>query len=35
MVFFALVVLRTFVFKSKQDFEADSALPLSDGKEIS
>ncbi len=35
MVLFALVVLRTFAFKSKQDFEPDSALPLSDGKEIS
>ncbi len=34
MVFFALVVLRTFAFKSKRDFEPDSQLPLFDGKEL-
>lgn len=34
MSFFALVVLRTFAFKTQSDFQADSQLPLSDGKEI-
>lgn len=31
---FVLVVLRTFAFKTKGDFEPHSQLPLSDGKEI-
>ena len=35
MTFFTLVVLRTFVFKTKRDFESQGALPLTDGKEIS
>ncbi len=35
MTFFALVVLRTFAFKTKGDFQPHSELPLSDGKEIS
>lgn len=34
MSFFALVVLRTFAFKTKGDFQPHSELPLSDGKEI-
>jgi predicted permease len=35
MAFFTLVVLRTFAFKTKRDFEPQGQLPLSDGKEIS
>jgi hypothetical protein len=35
MVMFALVVVRTFVWKAKGDFESQSALPLSEGKVIS
>jgi hypothetical protein len=31
---FVLMVLRTFAFKTKHDFEPHSALPLNDGKEI-
>ena len=31
---FVLMVLRTFAFKTKGDFESQSALPLNDGKEI-
>jgi hypothetical protein len=34
MAFFTLVVLRTFAFKTKRDFEPQGQLPLSDGKEI-
>ena len=34
MAFFAVVVLRTFVFKTPRDFEEQSALPLSDGREL-
>lgn len=32
---FVLVVLRTFAFKTRRDFEPQSELPLSDGNEIS
>ena len=31
---FVLMVLRTFAFKTKGDFDPHSALPLNDGKEI-
>jgi hypothetical protein len=31
---FVMVVLRTFVFKTKADFTPQSELPLTDGKEI-
>ena len=31
---FVLVVLRTFVFKTRGDFDPQSALPLNDGREI-
>lgn len=31
MVMFALVVLRTFAFKTTGDFQPHSVLPLSDG----
>lgn len=34
VVFFTLVVVRTFAIKTKGDFDADSQLPLSDGKEF-
>ena len=34
MSFFVLMVLRTFAFKTKGDFQPQSELPLSDGKEI-
>jgi len=34
MAMFVLMVLRTFAFKTKRDFQAHSELPLSDGKEI-
>ncbi len=34
MSFFVAMVLRTFAFKTKRDFQHHSELPLSDGKEI-
>lgn len=34
MSMFTLMVLRTFVFKTKGDFAPHSQLPLFDGKEI-
>lgn len=34
MSMFALMVLRTFAFKTRADFQPHSELPLSDGKEI-
>lgn len=32
---FALVLLRTFVLKRKQEFDADAQLPLNDGPVLS
>ena len=34
MVMFVAVLVRTFALKSKGDFEAQRALPLSEGKEV-
>ena len=34
MTLFALVVLRTFAFKTSRDFQPHSELPLSDGKKV-
>lgn len=31
---FVLMLVRTYAFKSKGDFEPQSQMPLSDGKEI-
>lgn len=31
---FVLVLLRTYAFKTRGDFEPQSQMPLSDGKEI-
>ncbi len=33
LVFFALVFLRTFAFRSKRDFDAMASLPLHDSEE--
>jgi hypothetical protein len=35
VVMFTLVVLRTYAFKTKADFDPQSQLPLSDGKQTS